>query len=310
MRRHATLAGVSKRPDYGISTPEDTARLLDDTAAFVRRAARLGADIVAFPEVYPQLRTDNFADHAEPETGGTLEAVREMAREHGLYVVWPRCERDAAGYLYNASVLIDRAGGVVGRYHKMFPTIGEMESGILPGTSCPVFETDFGRVAMIICFDLNFSEVREELRAQRPDVVIFSSMYRGGRQCQEWALDLGCHVVTAISAELGRIVDPIGQVLKLATYEALIAHRVNLNKRQLHMDYNLDYEWKKMDQMLACYSPDLTFEFATQEARFLLGYEKEDRDVDEIIRECGLEHITDYFPRARRFRQDVLNPAR
>jgi hypothetical protein len=184
----------------------------------------------------------------------------------------------------------------------MFPTIGEMEAGVTPGRSCPIFETDFGRVALIICFDLNFIEIRDELRARRPDAVIFSSMYRGGLQCQEWALDLGCHFLSAISAELGRIIDPGGKILQMATYEALITQRVNMNRRQLHMDYN----WDKMDAMLARYGSDLTFEYVSQEGRYVIGYEREDRDVDDILAEFELEPITDYFARSRQERRERL----
>jgi hypothetical protein len=154
---------------------------------------------------------------------------------------------------------------------------------------------------MTICFDLNFMEIRDALRAEPPDLLVFSSMYRGGIQLQEWALDLGCHVISAIAAELGRVVDPGGQLLKLATYEALITQRVNLNKRQLHMDFN----WGKMDAMLERYGPKLTFEYYTPEARYVIGYEGEERDVDEILREFGLEPREDYFARARRVRQEV-----
>lgn len=303
MRKHATLASVSKWPDFSVATPEGAARLRDDTALLVRRAARMGADIVAFPEVYPQLNGPRpLTAHAEPEEGGTLETVRQLAREHRLYILWPRYERTRDGRLYNSSVLVDRAGEVAGRYYKMFPTIGELEQGVLPGTACPVFETDFGRVAAIICFDMNFAEIRDELRRQQPDLILFSSMYRGGLECQTWALDLGCHVLTAISAELGRLVDPGGEVLRVATYEALLCQRVNLNKRQLHMDNN----WNKMDAMLERYGPDLTFEYYTQEARFVVGWERDDRDVDEIIAEFGLEPIHDYFDRSRRIRQETL----
>jgi hypothetical protein len=307
MRRFATLASVSKRPANGVATPEDTRRLLDDTATLVLRAARSGADLVAFPEVYPQMACPTSRpSHAEPEEGGTLDAIRRMAREHKIYLVWPRYERARDGRTYNSAVLVDRAGEVAGRYHKMFPTIGEIEAGVVPGTDCPVFETDFGRVALIVCFDLNFAEVRDALRDARPDLVIFSSMYRGGLQCQEWALDLGCHVLTAITAELGRLVDPGGQVLQTSTYETLLCRRVNLNKRQLHMDDN----WDKMDTMLARYGSDLTFEYYTQEGRFVVGWERQDRDVDEIVRESGLEAIGDYFARSRRVRREALERAK
>jgi hypothetical protein len=266
----------------------------------------MGADVVAFPEVYPQMACPaSRPSSAEPEDGGTLDVIRRLAREHGVYLVWPRYERSRDGRIYNSAVLVDRAGEVVGRYHKMFPTIGEIEAGVVPGTDCPVFETDFGRVALIVCFDLNFVEVRDALRGARPDLVVFSSMYRGGLQCQEWAIDLGCHVLTAITGELGRLVDPGGQVLQTATYEALLCRRVNLNKRQLHMDNN----WDKMDEILARYGTNVTFEYYTQEGRFVVGWERDDRDVDEIIREFGLETIEDYFARSRRVRCGALERA-
>jgi hypothetical protein len=303
MRRYATLASVSKRPANGVATPDDTRCLIDDTAQLVLRAARMGADIVAFPEVYPQMACQaSRPSHAEPEDGGTLDAIRRIAHDHNIYLVWPRYERTRDGRIYNSAVIVDRAGQVAGRYHKMFPTIGEIEAGVVPGADCPVFETDFGRVALIVCFDLNFAEVRDALRDAQPDLVVFSSMYRGGVQCQEWALDLGCHVLTAITGELGRLVDPGGQVLQTATYEALLCRRVNLNKRQLHMDNN----WDKMDAMLARYGSEVTFEYYTQEGRYVVGWERDDRDVDEVLREFGLELIGDYFARSRQVRLEAL----
>jgi hypothetical protein len=300
MKRTATLASVSNRPQHGCHTPEAMEGLLKETEAWLRRAARMGAEIVAFPEVYPQLGSPDMYEAVEPHDGGTLPRVQELCRELGLYVVWPRFESRPDG-CYNTAILVGRDGEVVGRYDKMFPTIGEIEKGILPGTTCPRFETDFGRVSMAICFDLNFREIRDELRPDPPEVVFFCSMYRGGVQLQEWALDLGCHMMSAIGGELGRLVDPGGQVLKLSTYESLLVHRVNLNKRQLHMDYN----WEKMDAMLQQYGPQLTFEYYTQEGRFVVGYEGE-RDVDEILAEFGLEPINAYWSRARETRRRKL----
>ncbi|MCC6443175.1 MAG: carbon-nitrogen hydrolase family protein [Armatimonadetes bacterium] len=304
MRKYATLASVSKGAVGSCETPESMKQMLDDVTVYLRRASRMGADIVAFPEVYPQLRASNLYAATEPADGGSLPAIQERARELKLYIVWPRFERHPEG-IRNSAVLVGRDGEVVGRYYKVFPTIGEIESGVIPGTRCPVFETDFGTVAIAICFDLNFIELRNMLREQKPDAVIFCSMYRGGQQVHEWAIDLGCNMVTAIAAELGRIVDRGGKLLEMATYESLIAHRINLNKQQLHMDYN----WDKMDAMLEKYGSDLTFEYYTQEGRYVIGYEKEDRDIETILCEFGLEPKNDYFARARKVREECLKQA-
>src|SRR5207248_418599 len=102
----------------------------------------------------------------------------------------------------NSAILVDRTGEVRGRYDKMFPTVTELDKGVVPGTEAPCFETDIGRIGMLICFDLNFNEAHESLAWGKPDVVVFPSMYRGGLQAQALAFELSAFVVTAISSEL------------------------------------------------------------------------------------------------------------
>ena len=61
-----------------------------------------------------------------------------------------REEKD--GSWRNSCIVLDREGKTAGIYDKNFPTIGEMESGIIAGTDIPVIQCDFGRVACVICF--------------------------------------------------------------------------------------------------------------------------------------------------------------
>ena len=128
--------------------PEGTARLMKEAELYLTRAARMGADLVAFTEIYPQLALADPYHHAEPSDGGTLDHVRELARKHKMIVVWPRLEYDPVRQIRNTSILVGRDGEVIGRYDKMFPTIPEMEKGVIPGTLAPVFETDLGKVGL------------------------------------------------------------------------------------------------------------------------------------------------------------------
>lgn len=300
-RRPVKVATVSHRPGSGVAGPEDVDRFLSGVATYLERAARMGADLVAFPEVYPQLAVSDPFHHAEPADGGTLVRVRELAKKHRLLVVWPRVEYDPVRDLRNTAVLVGRDGEVIGRYDKMFPTVGELEKGVVPGTEAPCFETDIGRVGMLICFDLNFSEVHESLAKGRPDVVVFSSMYRGGLQAQALAYELGAFVVTSIATELGLIVDRCGRVLKESTYEALAVAPINTNSVALHMDFN----WDKMDRMLAKYPRELTFDYHTREAFYVVESTSE-RDVAELVKEFGLETAADYYARSRAGRAKSL----
>jgi predicted amidohydrolase len=269
---------------------------------YLERAARMGADLVAFTEIYPQLALADPFHHPEPSEGGTLDRVRELARKHKMMIVWPRLEYDAARKVRNTSILVGRGGEVIGRYDKMFPTISEMEKGVIPGTSAPVFETDLGRVGLLICFDLNFPEVREGLKAGKPDVVVFSSMYRGGLQAQALAYELRAFVVTSIATELGLIIDRAGRIIKESTYEALAVAPVNTNSVSLHMDFN----WNKMDAMLAKYGPALTFDYHTREAFYVIESTREE-DIESIVKEFQLEPADAYFDRSRRLRAETLD---
>ncbi len=301
MARYVTVGSVSHRPEAPF---ENMAARLERAEALATRAARMGADIIAFPEIYPHLDvpSERWPEVAETLPGETTTHMAKVARRNGTYLIWPLVER-RGDRLYNSSVLLDRHGEIAGVYHKMFPTIGEIDSGIVPGAEVPVFDTDFGRIGMAICFDLNFRPIIEGLSRAGAEVIFFSSMYRGGLQLRAWALELGRYFVSAITRELGQIVDMGGAVLAEATYEAVCTARINLDRRLLHMDYN----WVKMDAMLAKYGSGVSFQYYTREAMYTVASEMDGIGVDDLLAEFGLEQREDYFLRAHRARDAALS---
>jgi len=261
----------------------------------------MGADIVAFPEIYVHANLGPADRLAEELPGPTTARIMQLAHEHDLYVIWPLWERSGSR-LFNSAVLIDRRGEIAGVYHKMYPTIEEIEGGIVPGEEACVFATEIGRVGIAICFDLNFREVMTRLAANGAEIIFFCSMYRGGMQLRYWAWELGVYVASAVLTELGQIIDLTGNVLAESTYEALIARRINLNRRLLHMDYN----WEKMDKILEKYGGDITFDYVTREACFAIGSERPGLSIEAVIDEFGLERRADYFARARARRDQAV----
>jgi len=300
MARYLTVASVSHDPLVEFRGRPEV--VLHHADHMLRRAVHHGAQLVVFPEVYfHRAREGKAVDIAEPLDGPTLSRLRELARQHRLHLVCPLYTRQQ-GKVHNSSVLLSPQGEVIGAYHKVHPTIGEIEEGITPGTEPLVFATEFGRVGMAICFDLNFPDLMRGLAANGAEIICFSSAYRGGLQLRIWAFELGVYLVSAILAELGRIVDQSGQVLAEATYEQLIARRLNLDRRLLHMDYN----WDKMDAILEKYGSGVSFEYFTREACFTIASERPDLGVEDIIREFGLEKRADYWARSQQVRAQAL----
>ena len=154
-RRDVTIASVQM--DIVIGNPAAT---LAKMADWIDRAAEKRADVVIFPELVMSAGYslgDKFYEVAETIPGRSTEALGKKARDHKLYVIAGIAERDATGTVYNSAAIVGRDGKLVGSYRKthIFPAT---ESFFAVGTDLSVFDLDFGRIAVPICYDLEYPE--------------------------------------------------------------------------------------------------------------------------------------------------------
>jgi predicted amidohydrolase len=149
------------------------------------------------------LPTPGLSKHS---TGPTLTAMAAAAQAHSVYVVVPQAIIED-GKRRNSSILLDRSGAVVGIYHKNVPPHSELDMGIIPGTETPVFETDFSRLGLAICFDINYWEIGHALCTYRPDLAVWSSMWMGVRMMSRWAIEFGFYIAGVFSGD-GAFIDP------------------------------------------------------------------------------------------------------
>src|SRR5690606_15357789 len=89
--------------------------------------------------------------------GAIFSRFAERAAQNGIYVVYSQRETDGHT-VYNTGVVIDRAGRLVGKYRKTHLAPGEADE-VTPGDEYPVFECDFGRIAIGLCMDLHYPEI-------------------------------------------------------------------------------------------------------------------------------------------------------
>jgi predicted amidohydrolase len=165
--RTVRLAAVHYRPQGG-QTPADNCRQYEPLIA---EAARRKADLVVLGETLTYVGLGKkYHEVAEPIPGPSTDYFGRLANEHNLYIVPGLLERD--GHLvYNVAVLIGPDGRVVGKYRKVCLPRGEVEGGIAPGAEYPVFETRFGRVGLMVCYDGFFPEVARELSNRGAEVI-------------------------------------------------------------------------------------------------------------------------------------------
>lgn len=309
MSRPATITVVSY-PPLPKDEPDRLNKTLQRMGEYIDQAGQFGGDLIAFPETCNHL-DDWGPGMFEPLDGPTVTALSKKAKQNRIYVVCPMATLEG-GKRYNSSVLIGRDGKTVGVYHKNFPTHGELDMGIVPGAETPVFETDFGRVGLTICFDVNYWEVGSAICANKPELVIWSSMWDGDRMLTRWSIEFGFYMAASYS-KCSSIVDVSGREivsLKRNIYDTtkgagspLVTATIDMDRRLLHHDHNVS----KLKPIYEKYGANCAYaEWIPNECLLIFGSQMPGVSTDRLIEEFKLETMRDYLARVRRDRKRAL----
>jgi len=183
--RIVRLATIHHRPREGKKPSDKPAQF----AKLIAQAAQKKADLVVLPESITVYGTGlSYAESAEPIPGPSTKYFGQLAKKYDLYIVVGLYER-AEHLVYNVAVLIGPDGNIVGKYRKVTLPRGEIEKGVTPGHEYPVFETRFGKVGMMICYDGFFPEVARELSKNGAEVIAWpvwgcNPMLGAARACE------------------------------------------------------------------------------------------------------------------------------
>lgn len=144
------------------------------------RAGEAGADLAVFAELardpFFPARPDHprAAEWAEPVPGPTTERLSDVAREHGMVVVFNLYEEDG-GRRYDSSPVVDADGELLGVTRMVHITDFEgfrEQAYYHPGDrGAPVYETAAGRVGVAICYDRHYPEYMRALGVKGAEVV-------------------------------------------------------------------------------------------------------------------------------------------
>lgn len=144
---------------------------LEKCAAALDLAGEAGCDLFLLPEY---MRGQYLP---EPIDGASAALMAKEARCHRMYVGGGIVRQETrSGDIYNTALLFDREGRLAGSYDKVHPYSPELQdSGVLPGRSVPIMETDFGILGFIICYDSWFTDVAELLALKGAEIILFPS---------------------------------------------------------------------------------------------------------------------------------------
>lgn len=198
-------------------------------------------DIICLPETFhvvgvPDAGTLSAKTVEEP-IGHLTQPLADFAKKNRCYVIAPVYTVEKGKY-YNTAVLIDRNGKLVGVYHKIRPTEGEInKTGLTPGPiDPPVFDTDFGRIGIQICFDIEWADGWRRLKEKGAEMVFWPSAFGGGRKINHMAWHNQYPVISSTRKGTSKICDVTGDpIAESGQYSRWgVCAPINLEKAIIH----------------------------------------------------------------------------
>jgi len=253
-------------------------------------------DLFLLPEVF--LMNDvpgAWADSANMEEEGndTYQRLGKVASSYNAYVAAPLLT-SKDGVIHNSTVLFDRRGKPVFTYHKTFPTPTEIENGVSPGTRTPsCFDTDFGRVGVAICYDLNFQPLFKHYYEQSMELLLFPSYFPGGLLLQSWAYLYMFHAVSShAQGHESMFVNNLGYVVA----------RANMFTQSLTHEFELDSVvvpyWGNHEAVQSAkekYGVELEMEIHRAEGDVILRYLGRGITIKDILRDFGIRMRAEFY---------------
>ncbi|MDR1802602.1 MAG: carbon-nitrogen hydrolase family protein [Treponema sp.] len=154
---------------------------LSTAEKYVKSAAGQGADIAVLPEMFCcPYANESFVKNAEAVSGKIWSFLSETAKRYNLYLVGGSIPELEDGRIYNTSFVFDRSGKQIARHRKMHLFNVDIEGGqkfresdtFSAGGGITLFDTEFGRFGLCICFDMRFPELTRLMALDGAKMII------------------------------------------------------------------------------------------------------------------------------------------
>ena len=152
-----------------MSTVADKMENVRTVKAYLEKIKDENPDFVILPEMFCcPYQTENFPIYAEKEGGPVWQQLSGYAKQYGIYLIGGSMpEKDAEGNVYNTSYIFDREGKQIGKHRKVHLFDIDIKGGqtfkesdtLTAGDSDTVFDTEFGKIGVMLCFDIRFPEL-------------------------------------------------------------------------------------------------------------------------------------------------------
>lgn len=241
-----------------MSTVADKMENVRTVKAYLEKIKDENPDFVILPEMFCcPYQTENFPIYAEKEGGPVWQQLSGYAKQYGIYLIGGSMpEKDAEGNVYNTSYIFDREGKQIGKHRKVHLFDIDVKGGqtfkesdtLTAGDSDTVFDTEFGKMGVMLCFDIRFPELSRMMVNDGARIVFVPAAFNMTTGPAHWelsfrtrALDnqiymVGCAPARDVSAGYiswghSIVTDPWGRVIDM------LDEKKGILLAELDMDY-------------------------------------------------------------------------
>lgn len=222
----------------------------------IKKISHEKPDIVVLPEMFScPYNTKNFPVYGEEEGGYSFKFLSNLAKENNIYLVAGSIPEVENEKVYNTSYVFNRKGEKIGKHRKIHlfdidikgkQTFKESDT-LSSGNDITVFDTEFGKIGLCICYDFRFPELTRLMVDKGAKAVIVPASFNTTTGPAHWhimfrsrAVDnqiytIGCSPsrnidYSYVSYGHSLIVSPFGEVLcELNENESIVTYDIDLD---------------------------------------------------------------------------------
>jgi predicted amidohydrolase len=288
---------------------EQLGGIVDQMAAQAEKSYGRGLDLAVLPEVAITGEAGNDAvDHSVPFEGEVQDAFTRKAREHRCYIVVPTylLESKAKKRCSNAAVLVGRQGEVLGTYRKVHLVVslerGTMEGGAAPGDALPVFNCDFGKLGIQICYDMEFAEGWAELARRGAELVAWPTQSPKTSLPAARARQQRCYIASSTWRHNASLFEPTGKIVaQIKPPQSILVQELDLSYALLPWSSKL----RNGEALRQAYGGKVGFRYYEDEDCGIFWSNDPQITIGEMVRSIGVLELEEELARVKKFYHDA-----
>lgn len=167
---------------------KDKIKNIEEAKKLLIEAADNGADILVLPEMFNCMYNSKYFRKNSEKIDlacDTISMLSKVAASKNVYIVGGSIPENDNEKLYNTSVIFDKEGKIIAKHRKMHLFDVDIEDGITffessvleAGESSTVFDTEYGKIGVAICYDMRFPELIRKMTLEGAKLIIVPAAF-------------------------------------------------------------------------------------------------------------------------------------